>query len=49
MLKPEFEQLGSFVKVKTVSCVQVTALLPSLTASGWAHVTSTTVPGLTGN
>ena len=29
--------------------VQVTSLLPALTASALEHVTSTTVPGFTGN
>ena len=29
--------------------MQVTSLLPSFTASGLEHVTSTTVPGSTGN
>ena len=47
--KPGIEQLGSSEKVKSVPLVQVTALLPSLTASGLEHATSTTVPGSTGN
>ena len=47
--KPEIEQIGSLEKVKTVPKVQVTSLSPSLTASELEHVTSTTVPGLTGN
>ena len=37
------------MKVKSVLIVQVTRLLPSLTASELEHVTSTTVPGSTGN
>ena len=35
--------------MKIVPVVQVTSLLPSKTASESEHVTSTTVPGLTGN
>ena len=35
--------------MKSVPIVQVTVLLPSFTASELEHVTSTTVPGLTGN
>ena len=35
--------------MKIVPVVQVTSLLPSLTASEFEHVTSTTVPGFTGN
>ena len=41
--------MGSVEKVKIVPVVQVTSLLPSLTASEKEHFTSTTVPGLTGN
>ena len=37
------------MKVKSVPAVQVTSLLPSFTASEFEHVTSTTVPGSTGN
>ena len=47
--EPGFEQLGSSEKVKYVPDVQVTSLLPSLTASESEHVTSTTVPEFTGN
>ena len=47
--KPGIEQLGSFEKAKIVPVVQVTSLLPSKTASECEHVTSTTVPGFTGN
>ena len=35
--------------MKTVPIVQVTVLLPLKTASELEHVTSTTVPGFTGN
>ena len=35
--------------MKSVPAVQVTALLPALTISESEHVTSTTVPGFTGN
>ena len=37
------------MNVKSVSDVQVTSLHPLLTASEYEHVTSTTVPELTGN
>ena len=37
------------MKVKSVPAVQVTSLLPLLTVSESEHVTSTTVPGSTGN
>ena len=37
------------MKVKSVPAVQVTSLLPSLTASVSEHATSTTVPVSTGN
>ena len=40
--------MGSVVKAK-IDPIQVTSLLPSKTASESEHVTSTTVPGLTGN
>ena len=40
---------GSLVKVNSVPAVQVTWLLPSLTASELEQVTSTTVPVSTGN
>ena len=46
---PGIEQLGSLEKVKSVPAVQVTWLLPSLTALVSEHVNSTTVPGSTGN
>ena len=46
---PGIKQLGSFEKVKIVPVVQVTSLLPSFTASGSEHSTSTTVPVSTGN
>ena len=49
MIHIHYSQLGSVVKVKIVPVVQVTSLLPSLTCSESEHVTSTTVPGLTGN
>ena len=41
--------MGSVKKVKIVPVVQVTLLLPTLIASESEHVTSTTVPGFTGN
>ena len=47
--KPGIEQLGSFEKMKSVPVLQVTWLLPSLTASELEHATSTTVPGFIGN
>ena len=47
--KPGIEQLGSSVKVNPVPAVQVTSVLPSFTASALEQVTSTTVPGFTGN
>ena len=46
---PGIEQLGSLKKVKSVPAVQVTWLLPSLTASELEQVTSTIVPVSTGN
>ena len=46
---PGVEQLGFSVKVKSVLVVQVTSLLPILTCSVLEQVTSTTVPGSTGN
>ena len=46
---PGIEQLGSSEKVKSVPAVQVTWLLPSLTALVSEHVTSTTVPESIGN
>ena len=49
MSLPGIEQLGSSEKVKSVPIVQVTWLLPLFTASELEHVTSTTVPGSTGN
>ena len=49
MNSPGIEQLGSSEKVKSVPIVQVTALLPALTALVSEHATSTTVPGSTGN
>ena len=42
--KPGIEQPGSIEKVKSLPIEQVTSLLPSLTASEFEHVTSTTVP-----
>ena len=41
--------MGSVEKVKIVPVVQVTSLLPSMTAAENKQVTSTTVPGFTGN
>ena len=41
--------MGSVEKVKIVPVVQVTSLLPSLTAAENEQLTSTTVPGFTGN
>ena len=49
MNKPGIEQLGSSKKVKSLPIVQVTSLLPSKTALEEEHVTSTIVPGSTGN
>ena len=46
---PGIEQLGFSVKVKSVLVLQVTTLLPLLACSGLEQVTSTTVPGSTGN
>ena len=46
---PGIEQLGSFEWVNSVPEVQVTLLLPLLRASESEQVTSTTVPGTTGN
>ena len=46
--KPGREQKGSSEKAK-IAPIQVILLLPLLTCSGLEHVTSTTVPGLTGN
>ena len=40
---------GFFEYLKYVSAMHVTSLLPSFTASGLEHSTSTTVPGFTGN
>ena len=41
--------MGSVEKVKIVPVVQVTSLLPSLTAAENKQLTSITVPGFTGN
>ena len=41
--------MGSVEKVKIVPVVQVTSLLPSLTAAENKQLTSTTVPCFTGN
>ena len=46
---PRLKQLGSLKKVNSVPAVQVTSLLPLLRAPGAEQVTSTTVPGSTGN
>ena len=46
---PRLKQQGSFKKVNSVPVVQVTSLLPLLRAAGSEQVTSTTVPGSTGN
>ena len=46
--KPGIEQDGSFEKANIVP-IQVISLLPSITASESEHVTSTFVPGSTGN
>ena len=41
--------MGSVEKVKSLPVMHVTSLFPSLTAPECEHVTSTTVPGFTGN
>ena len=47
--KPGSEHLGSSKKVKIVSVLQVSSLLPLLLYSELEQVTSTTVPVFTGN
>ena len=46
---PNLVQLGSLKKSNFVSALQVTSLLPLLTAPESEQVTSTTVPGSIGN
>ena len=46
---PRLKQQGSFKKVNSFPVVQVTSLLPLLRAPESEQVTSTTVPGSTGN
>ena len=46
---PGIEQDGSFEKVKSVPAMHVISLSPLLTCSVSEHVTSTTVPAITGN
>ena len=46
---PGLEQCGSRWKVNSMPDVQVTSLLPEFIAPESEHVTSTTVPGSTGN